>query len=457
MIGRFPGGSDRVRTLHVQGNSVYYAFESVQDSNALWGYGFVVEALTGLSWSNDMQTIGGGCFDWINWELELLLDVGEEHTLQAPEYFNSVVATIIRYVCTYGAPYKSRAVELLLRLLSEPQLYTLTHLPDISSIQNNMYRYMPLVRTNKVPPEVRLMLEMCISFELYGELRQLKTPDDASQSLPPFVADPPRVTPRDTRAALRDVHRLARNLYYGSLPDESYLCYVCEKMGNSWDEEQYHALADVMRRFSRQQDVQLMNLFHQKCVLQKVAPSNYDIASFFLTQEDIIRYNMLECFTTVELQQRLTLIRLLNMQLSSVIQFIDLMDMAQENRLGTILCAMSEYIDPETKESVLELSIKETQYDPKDSRPVIILDSMLTYEDPDDSTQRAPILFNESVTKNAFTSQCTFAQMVREVMKIDTNILRSPLDSRDRLFAVKYKGEQGLDFGGLIRDTSERW
>lgn len=457
VIGRFTGGSDRFRTLHVQGNSVYYAFESVQDSNALWGYGFVVEALTGLSWSNDMQTIGGGCFDWINWELELLLDVGEEHTLQAPEYFNSVVATIIRYVCTYGAPYKSRAVELLLRLLSEPQLYTLTHLPDISSIQNNMYRYMPLVRTNKVPPEVRLMLEMCISFELYGELRQLKTPDDASQSLPPFVADPPRVTPRDTRAALRDVHRLARNLYYGSLPDESYLCYVCEKMENSWDEEQYRALADVMRRFSRQQDVQLMNLFHQKCVLQKVAPSNYDIASFFLTQEDIIRYNMLECFTTVELQQRLTLIRLLNMQLSSVIQFIDLMDMAQENRLGTILCAMSEYIDPETKESVLELSIKETQYDPKDSRPVIILDSMLTYEDPDDSTQRAPILFNESVTKNAFTSQCTFAQMFREVMKIDTNILRSPLDSRDRLFAVKYKGEQGLDFGGLYRDTIERW
>ena len=265
------------------------------------------------------------------------------------------------------------------------------------------------------------------------------------------------MTPRDTRAALRDVHRLARNLYYGSLPDESYLCYVCEKMENSWDEEQYRALADVMRRFSRQQDVQLMNLFHQKCVLQKVAPSNYDIASFFLTQEDIIRYNMLECFTTVELQQRLTLIRLLNMQLSSVIQFIDLMDMAQENRLGTILCAMSEYIDPETKESVLELSIKETQYDPKDSRPVIILDSMLTYEDPDDSTQRAPILFNESVTKNAFTSQCTFAQMFREVMKIDTNILRSPLDSRDRLFAVKYKGEQGLDFGGLYRDTIERW
>ena len=133
------------------------------------------------------------------------------------------------------------------------------------------------------------------------------------------------------------------------------------------------------------------------------------------------------------------------------------MDTAQENRLGTILCSMSEYIDPSIKESVLELSIKETQFDLKESRPVIVLDSMRTYEDPDESTQRAPILFNESVTKNAFTSQCTFAQMFREVMKIDVAILRSPLDARDRLFAVKYKGEQGLDFGGLYRDTIERW
>ena len=457
VIGRYTGSIDRFSTLHVQGNAIYYCFEAMQDSNSCWGYGFAVEPLTGLSWSNDMQAMSGGCFDWINWELELLLDVGAEYSLQAPEYFNNVVATIIKYICTYGAPYKSRAVELLLRLLSEPQLYPLTHLPDISGIQRNVYRYMRLVKTTKVPPEIRLMLEMCISFELYDELIQLKMADDASTPLPPFNANPPQVVLNDDRAALRDVHRLARNLYYGSLPDASYLRYVCQCMNEEWTEEYYHELADAMRRFSHPQDVQLMNVFHQKCVLQKVQPSAYDIGSFFLTQEDFIRFNSLNAFTSVELRQRLTLIRLLNRQLSSVIQYIDLMDMAQENRLGAILCAMSEYIDPATKESVLELSIKETQYDPKDSRPVIILDSMRTYEDPDDSTQRAPILFNESITKNAFTSQCTFAQMFREVMKIDTNILRSPLDKRDRLFAVKYKGEQGLDFGGLYRDTIERW
>ena len=314
---------------------------------------------------------------------------------------------------------------------------------------------MRFVQTNEVSPEVRLILEMCISFELYGELVQLKTEVTRDMPLPPFNPDPPKVSLTDDRNALRDVHRLARNLYYGSLPDASYLQYVCESLNEEWTEENYHALSDAMCRFERVHDVQLMNVFHQTCVLQKVSPAAFNIAGF--TQEDLIRYNSLAAFSAVELRQRLALIQLLNRQLSTVIRFIDLMDMSQENRLGSILCAMPEYINPATKESVLQLSIKETRYDPSGSRPVIVLDSMRTYEDPEDQSHRAPILFNESVTKSAFTSQCTFAQMFREVMKIDTNILRAPLDKRDRLFAVKYKGEQGLDLGGLYRDTIERW
>ena len=452
-IACFNGPFANFSTLHIQGNALYYSFEANQEVSQCWGFGFCVEPLTGLSWNNDIQVQGPGCFDWVNWELGLVLDIGEEVAIARPEYFNQVVKTIMQYLCTYGAPYKSRAVELLLRLLSQPQYYAVTELPDIAGIRQSVYRCAARQRT-KVLPEVRLMLEMCISFELYGEMVALKTPDDAAVPLPPFEPSPPAI---DDSQALRDVHRLARNLCYGSLPSACYLKFVVEHTGDAWSEASYRSLADAMRRFTRQQDISLMELFYQKCTAQKLAPNKFDINSFFLTQEDLIRNSNLEAFSGSELRQRLTLIRLLNRQLGQVIQFIDLMDTAQENRLGTILCSMSEYIDPSIKESVLELSIKETQFDLKESRPVIVLDSMRTYEDPDESTQRAPILFNESVTKNAFTSQCTFAQMFREVMKIDVAILRSPLDARDRLFAVKYKGEQGLDFGGLYRDTIERW
>ena len=455
VISRYTGDFSSFCTLHVQSNTVYYSFESSQRSSAQWGFGFAVEPLVGLSWNNDFQVKGPGCLEWINWQLETVLDIGKECAIGESAYFNRVAATIVEYLRTFGAPYKSRAVELLLRLLSEPQLYPVSQLPSIEGIRHMVMRYMNIVKGYKVHPELRLILEMCMMFELYPELQSLKTPCPADR-LPPFCATPGSVELSDDHIALRDVHRLARNLYYGSLPDQSYLRYVAEHSGLQWNEASYAELARTMLRFSRAQDVALMTVFQQRCVATKTSPLHYDIASFYLTQEDLIRASILDEYSCVELRQRLFLIRLFNFQLSSVIHFIDLMDMDQENRLGTLLCAMSQYINPQTKESVLELSIKETAYDPKESRPVIIVDSMRTYEDGDEPNQRAPILFNESVIKSAFTSQCTFAQLFREVSKIDTNLLRSPLDKKGRLFAIKYKGEQGVDFGGLYREVMER-
>ena len=455
VISRYTGDFSSFCTLHVQSNTVYYSFESSQRSSAQWGFGFAVEPLVGLSWNNDFQVQGPGCLEWINWQLETVLDIGQDYAIRDSDYFNRVAATIVAYLRTYGAPYKSRAVELLLRLLSEPQLYPVTQLPSIEGIRRNVMRYMNIVKGYKVHPELRLILEMCMMFELYPELQSLKTPCPA-ENLPPFCESPGDVTLNDDHIALRDVHRLARNLYYGSLPDQSYLRYVAEHTGLEWNATDYAELARTMLRFTQAQDVALMTVFQQRCVATKTSPLQYDIGSFYLTQEDLIRASILDEYSCAELRQRLYLFRLFNFQLSSVIHFIDLMDMDQENRLGTLLCAMSQYINPQTKESVLELSIKETAFDPKESRPVIIVDSMRTYEDGDEPNQRAPILFNESVIKSAFTSQCTFAQLFREVSKIDTNLLRSPLDKKGRLFAIKYKGEQGVDFGGLYREVMER-
>ena len=48
-------------------------------------------------------------------------------------------------------------------------------------------------------------------------------------------------------------------------------------------------------------------------------------------------------------------------------------------------------------------------------------------------------------------------QLVRQLRQYPVDVMRSPLDARERLLSVKYKGEQGLDWGGLYRDTIERW
>ena len=51
------------------------------------------------------------------------------------------------------------------------------------------------------------------------------------------------------------------------------------------------------------------------------------------------------------------------------------------------------------------------------------------------------------------SSQCVFAQLSKALEAVPVHRLRCALDTKDRLFVVKYKGEQGLDWGGLYRDT----
>ena len=63
---------------------------------------------------------------------------------------------------------------------------------------------------------------------------------------------------------------------------------------------------------------------------------------------------------------------------------------------------------------------------------------------------------SDTETQHALSSQCTFAQLFRETRDIPVEVLRAPLDGRERLLAVKLKGEQGLDWGGIYRDTIER-
>ena len=51
------------------------------------------------------------------------------------------------------------------------------------------------------------------------------------------------------------------------------------------------------------------------------------------------------------------------------------------------------------------------------------------------------------------SSQCVFAQLSKALEAVPVHRLRCALDTKDRLFVVKYKGEQGLDWGGLYRDA----
>ena len=178
---------------------------------------------------------------------------------------------------------------------------------------------------------------------------------------------------------------------------------------------------------------------------------SYDVRSFALTEEDRARYYALGSFSNAEIRLRLCLIQYYNVQLRRVVHLVDLGSKdSSSHTLGTFISLLTGYIFPAVKEDFLELSIAQTVYQGKDSCPVVELDNRRVFTDMERSE------FEEE-DRNAMTSQCTFAQLYRQMQKHPVDVLRANLDARDRLLAVKYKGEQGLDWGGLYHDTIERW
>ncbi|RHX98063.1 hypothetical protein DYB36_003465 [Aphanomyces astaci] len=50
------------------------------------------------------------------------------------------------------------------------------------------------------------------------------------------------------------------------------------------------------------------------------------------------------------------------------------------------------------------------------------------------------------------SSECFFAQAFRQLNAVDSKSLRRKIDSKGRLFSVKFRGEEGVDWGGVYRE-----
>ena len=182
----------------------------------------------------------------------------------------------------------------------------------------------------------------------------------------------------------------------------------------------------------------------------------YPIAQFALSEDDRARYYALSSFSDREVRLRLSLIQYFNQSLLRVVHLVELINSKKNqstNSLGMYISGLTGYIFPCIKENFLELSISQTTYHGKDAYPIVELDNRRVYTDMERSDQ----LGGSSETHSVMTSQCFFMQLFRQMQQYSVDVMRAPLDARERLLSVKYKGEQGLDWGGLYRDTIERW
>ena len=262
--------------------------------------------------------------------------------------------------------------------------------------------------------------------------------------------------PSCLRSDLDAVYVLSRCLYYHTLPPPLYIQVALTAIGKEWTQANYDMAIQCYLRFTRKLDLQAIASLSHQILNDDRAMCEFPLKSFSLREDDRARYYGLSSFTDREVRLRLSLIQFFNQCLLRVVHLVDLVPSGRDqetNTLGQFISGLTGYIFPFVKESFLELLISQTVYRGKDAYPIVELDNRRVYTD----MERSMEMSDDGETRSALTSQCFFAQLFRQLQSVPVDVLRASFDSRERLLAVKYKGEQGLDWGGLYRDTIERW
>ena len=455
VIAKFTGDSSTFCPFTIRGNELRYQFESSAKAVPTWGYAFMIQPFEHVRWIGDSDVLQSSCFDWNCFALELAMEMCKAKIVSNTQFFRTVMRNLISYLRSVGMPFKSRVIELLIRLLYSSHV-AMSALPNVEGMYSIVLRYCEGINAETVVPvQLPLLIEFLASYANARQLKTLSIPDDPSV-LPPFVES---VAPLEDslRTAIDSVYLLTRCLYCQTIPPAPFLQEFLRRSGKPWNQAHFEQIVQCFRRFTRRLDLSLISALEQRCAKDHATMLTFPLADFALTDDDKARYYGLNSFSPLEVRMRLAFIQFFNSRLQRVVHLIELGSPWEDgiNTLGKLLGGLTGYIFPSVKENALEVSILQTIYHGKDCYPVVELDNRRAFTELERSQMAGDAEFDEEA-RNAMTSQCTFAQLFRQTRKFKVDVLRAKLDSRERLLAVKYKGEQGLDWGGIYRDMMER-
>lgn len=164
-------------------------------------------------------------------------------------------------------------------------------------------------------------------------------------------------------------------------------------------------------------------------------------AVFLLSPAEEIRYNALAVANIEETRFRFELLRLFNERVRKVLHMVDL-NADRPWTMGFKLNALRRCVFADVKRRVLEEALQKT----RGSRSCrsIVLDNFKA---------------SESEVRKEFdpdTSKCVFVQAFDLLKTEPSEALRTPSSGSDRVFSVNFKGEGGIDAGGVYREGLQR-
>ncbi|KAJ8575654.1 hypothetical protein ON010_g3559 [Phytophthora cinnamomi] len=162
---------------------------------------------------------------------------------------------------------------------------------------------------------------------------------------------------------------------------------------------------------------------------------------------DGLRCSQLLGLSLESLQLRFALLKFLNLSLQHCLSLLDLRDTKSPWTIAHRLRQLSHCIFFDVKSALVEAAIEATNVagetsgsNSQQQTARITLDRMQALESRDDREVEPSV------------SECFFAQAFRQLNQVDPALLRRQIDSKGRLFSVKFRGEEGVDWGGVYRE-----
>ena len=300
-----------------------------------------------------------------------------------------------------------------------------------------------------VSSQTPALLDFLTTYTYRKQIMETSTPL-ADDGLPPFEETPePLAT--DFKGHLVILHLLTRALFYRAAIPASILRHILESCGSAWTRENYTRIVSEFRSFSNAADVALISAFEDHCRESHASPLCLSLKDFQLPEDFTMRSVALSEIPAEALIWRVACAQLWNASLKACLHVIDLGGSDHRFKtLGSLVTQLSFWVFEEVKTDALEIAIRQTEYCGVDSYPVVEIDNRKIFSE----IEREDFSVTE---RSALESDCVFGQLFRAMRSVRTDVLRCKLDGRDRLIAIKMKGEQGLDLGVLYRETMERW
>lgn len=245
---------------------------------------------------------------------------------------------------------------------------------------------------------------------------------------------------------LVDVYDMARCFVAGARMPDPILCAAVLSMGLRVDDKGLTACVLANTEWTRAQDAQLVRWVSAVAAAKsssplELGPGHLDPSSSKPSLEEGA-YTAISDIPAERLRWRFAIIQAFNLRIARCLELIDTTSQ-EAGSLGELLRLVNHLVFADSRSRVIDAALEATFVNAW-SGIQLSLSNALAFQALDCGVRDPSI------------SNCIFMQIYRQIGHRTGRIFRCRQDDKQRIMTVRFEGEEGIDWGGLSKDSFER-